>query len=237
MPSRREKMQRTRIEWVRNPDGNQGLSWNPIKGVCPKKCRLPDGRIYCYGKRFYDRYGWDPNLRLDEKELQKPLRRIKPSGFFISMMEIFHSKISFRWRQFIFKIIENCPQHRFYILTKCPENIDRPMPDNVWLGVSVTTKYDFNLRVPIIDEINAKIKFISFEPLLKKIPLQYTYLYGIDWIIIGRLTGFGKKYDPKLTWIEHIKYCADVHNIPVFLKDNLKYIWREGLIQEFPRVK
>ena len=79
---------------------------------------------------------------------------------------------------------------------------------------------------------NAKIKFISFEPLLEDLDF---YLYQkIDWIIIGRLTQHGYKHDPKLRWITKIvRNCAD-YGVKVFLKDNLKPIWGNNLIQQLP---
>ena len=38
-------MNRTKVEWVRNPDGSQGYSWNPITG-CLNNCG------YCYARRL-----------------------------------------------------------------------------------------------------------------------------------------------------------------------------------------
>jgi len=105
------------------------------------------------------------------------------------------------------------------------------MLENIWLGTSITKNEDIWRRNRLVLS-NAKIKFISFEPLLER--LDFTLYQGIDWIIIGRLTQHGHKYDPKLRWIKEIvRGCAD-YGIKVFLKDNLKDIWGEPLIQEFP---
>ncbi|MBA7665295.1 hypothetical protein ES703_73365 [subsurface metagenome] len=111
------------------------------------------------------------------------------------------------------------------------------MPGNVWLGVTITGEKGeweaFDLGV--LCSKSAKIIFISVEPLLHD--LTWNVLDGLqyfNWIIIGRLTQHGHKYDPKLKWIKKIvRYCAD-YGIKVFLKDNLKDIWGEPLIQEFP---
>jgi len=131
----------------------------------------------------------------------------------------------------IFQAIEACPQHTFQILTKFPQNIDRPMPDNVWLGVTITgNKPDDLLRANNLIEAKARIKFISYEPLLGKALQGIPYL---DWIIIGRLTGYGHKWDPKKEWIKDI--ISSYQTIPIFLKDNLKEIWGKELIQEFPK--
>ena len=47
-------------------------------------------------------------------------------------------------------------------------------------------------------------------------------------------TGTKDKIIPKKEWIENIvNYCKE-KNVPVFMKNNLKDIWQEPLIQEFP---
>ena len=166
-------------------------------------------------------------------------RDVKTSSriFVCSTFEIFHPLVPKYYRDFIFDTIESNPQHTFQILTKFPQNIEREMPDNVWLGVSITGLPDeeqFNRGFDLfMQEVN--IKFISFEPLLYPINESLLdNLRGFDWIIIGRLTGYGRKHDPEKFWIEEIIESAKEHNIPIFLKDNLKPIWGESLIQEFP---
>lgn len=236
-------MQRTKIEWVKNPDGSQGYSWNPIKGICPVGC------WYCYGTRYYERF-WHLHgypVKFYENEIEQIYKLKKPSGIFLcSVFEIFHdiTKTDFKdsggqyttWRDCIFDTIEDNPQHRFYILTKFPQNIDRPMPKNVWLGVTIT-KQDEMWRLGQLHGIKAKIKFISFEPLLSSIILKacYDHSYrGINWIILGRLTGFGNKYNPQKEWIQEFLELVPLH-IKIFLKDNLKEIWGGKLIQEMPK--
>lgn len=228
-------MQKTKIEWVRNPDGTQGFSWNPIKGLCPVGC------WYCYARPLYYRFEWMLEDTgeigyLAEWELEQPIKRKKPTGIFVcSTYELFHSPDKFA-RDEIFKTIEQCPQHRFYILTKCPENIDRPMPDNVWLGTTITKQKEL-LRITKIELIEAKKRFVSFEPLLDFINwdgfrLEFS---SLDWMITGKLTGHGKEYDPKLYWMNQIKFYAGYYGIPLFMKNNLKRIWPGPLIQELPK--
>ncbi len=180
---------------------------------------------------------------LAEWELEQPIKRKKPAGIFVcSTYELFRSKDKFA-RDEIFKIIEACPQHRFYILTKFPQNIDRPMPDNVWLGVSITRENELD-RLMYLSSIQAKnrnkakIRFVSFEPLLEFIKWggYQVEFSSLDWIIVGKLTGHGKKYEPYRYWINQIKFYAKIYGIPLFLKNNLKAIMKESLIQEVPDV-
>lgn len=251
-------MQKTKIEWVKNPDGTQGYSWNPIKGDCPQKCKLPDGRIYCYGRSGNIRFKRERKPCFDLFECSRVYRSSEKSiGIFIcSTFDLFHpitltefkypidvrmrqklirsgSKIT--WKDIILSLIEDNPQHRFYILTKFPQNIDRPMPDNVWLGVTVTMNKELS-RITQLCSVEAKKRFVSFEPLLGFIQwngfrLEFS---SLDWIIVGQLTRHGKKYEPMKYWINQIKFYAGYYGIPLFMKDNLKEIWGEPLIQEMP---
>ncbi len=234
-------MQKSKIEWT-------DYTWNPIKGICPVGC------WYCYARRMYQRFGWDSELSLDGElfgscqdafapniKVDEMLDRIKPGSkiFICSTCELFHPKIHKEWRDAIFQAIKENPQHTFQILTKFPQNIDRPMPNNVWLGVSITKPIEMAPRIKALYEARAKLRFVSFEPLLGDVgQFRFQGWLGkhFDWIIVGKLTGHGHKYDPKNHWITSLTYHAKAFNTPIFLKDNLKEIWGEPLIQEFPCV-
>jgi protein gp37 len=213
-------MNKTKIEWA-------DYTWNPIKGLCPVGC------WYCYARKIYQRFKLDPGLWLDVAELNMTIktRRTAKRVFVCSTFELFHSAADGRWRDLIFDVIRRRPDLTFIVLTKMPERIDRPMPPNVWLGVSITGTEDLN-RISCLLKKEAKIKFISFEPLLNYPALP---AHGINWVIIGKLTGHGKKYDPPKRWIESLVDMAHGLKYPVFLKNNLREIWGAPLIQEFPK--
>ncbi len=158
-----------------------------------------------------------------------------PSKIFVcSTIEIFHPAIPKDWRDDIFRLIEKNKRHAFQILTKMPENIDRDMPDNVWLGVSITGDGDID-RAVYLYGIKAKVKFISYEPLLgDPLPRGWGIQKYINWVIIGRLTGYGNRHNPDSENIRYIIEKCEEKEIPIFLKENLKDIWGEKLIQEFP---
>lgn len=205
-------MNPTKIEWVKNPDGSQGFSANPIKGLCPVGCP------YCYAHSFYKRFKLDPTLRFDPKVLESIERRKKPAGIFMcSTMELFHPQIKKEWGERIFETIKKCPQHRFYILTKLPEHPSIYFPQNVWVGVSVTTLIDL-FRIDWFQRRCDNISFISFEPLLEKIDCALQG--GVHWIIIGCQTGKNPVI-PQKEWIEILIEQADKYKIPVFIKNNL----------------
>lgn len=226
---RKSSMSKTKIEWVRGPGGSAGYSWNPVKGKCPIGC------WYCYARRFYDRFKWGDFIRVDYIEMDIRMPR-QPAGIFVcSTMEIFAMEVKPLWRDHIFHRIAIYPQHRFFILTKLPGQIDRPMPPNVWLGTTITGddnqwRRGFEL---FHNAMPATKKFISFEPLFKPVEIL-DELGNFDWIIVGQLTGYGKKYQPHKSWIHDIVDVCGKKNVPVFLKDNLRPIWGEPLIQEMP---
>jgi len=194
---------------------------NPIKGMCKGGC------WYCY---MYKMKRLKPEVRLELTAFDKLPKKKHKKIFLCSTHEIFGEWIPKEWRDAIFQEIEKRPHLTFQILTKFPENIDRPMPDNVWLGCTVTGKDDM-WKSRYIDQ-RARITFVSIEPMIKKPP----YISGIPkWIIIGALTGKDSKlFSPKREWIEDIVEIGKMWNIPIFLKDNLRSVWGDDLIQQMP---
>jgi len=120
------------------------------------------------------------------------------------------------------------------MLTKNPENIsDGEFPDNFWFGATVTDQSESD-KIEDIKLINAKVRFVSFEPLLGDIS---GYMKGIQWAIIGKLTG-SKRVKLKPEWVWNLLSQLKTHDIPVFMKNNLSpTIPKSQLIQEFPKVK
>lgn len=221
---------------IKKSIGWTDMTCNPIKGRCLGGC------WYCYysGKgKMLDFREHDPTIRLQLSAFNA-LPKIPKKVFLCSTHDLFGSWISENWRDLIFDHIKKYPQHTFQILTKFPQNIDRDMPDNVWLGVSITGVDDLEMRSWDLIKAKARLKFWSLEPLLNDItwPMikseRENIARHIDWLIIGKLTGHGNKYDPKKTWIKNIVLPAEKAGIPIFLKDNLKDIWGDDLIQEFP---
>jgi protein gp37 len=215
---------------IKNSIGWTDMTLNPIKGRCPGGC------WYCYysGKRgMLNRLKHDPKIRLELSAFNRLPKRPK-RVFLCSTHDLFGEWIKRGWRDLIFRAIEDNPRHTFQILTKFPQNIDRPMPDNVWLGVTVTQeKLEEVYRIYELKKAQARIKFISFEPLFSGFHYNFSDS-DIDWIIIGRLTQNGQKYDPPREWIRQLVLRANAFKCKIFMKDNLREIWGKPLIQEFP---
>jgi protein gp37 len=217
-------MNRTKIEWA-------DYTWNPIKGLCPEAC------WYCYARRMYQRFGLDPTPRLELSGGTPDLYSTPSRVFVCSTFEIFHP-VADQWRDEIFMHMAGL-KHTFIILTKRPELIDRAMPDNVWLGVSVTGEGNVDYRrVLALQNAEARVRFVSMEPLLDD-PCVFDLFseFRPDWIILGRLTGHGHKHDPGQLVMDDIRMYAGQEDVPLFVKNNLAYIWPGPLIQEYPKDK
>ncbi len=247
-------MNRTKIEWVKNPDGTQGYTWNPITG-CLNGCE------YCYARRLantrlkerylancwlselygnelvFDRVAKEAAYKEHSKDPFYPRfwpermwlhplvgSKRKPKGIFVcDMSDLFGIGIPEDWTRRVLDVIGKHPQHRFYLLTKQPQNLEKfsPFPENAWVGVTATDSYSFSYAMFYLSGIKARVKYLSIEPFLEQIlPHHIGGIEGVDGVIIGSQT---KPYKPpKIEWVEEIVKAADSAGIPVFLKDNLK---------------
>jgi len=184
--------------------------------------------------RLRGRYGYpqdDPfAVTFHEDRLHEPSQRKKPAKIFTcSMGELFDLTVKSKWIRWIFSVMQSTPRHTFQVLTKQPDTAhDWNFPENVWLGVSQDGKYTDVVDIWPLLWSNARVKFVSFEPLLGPVAPR---LKGLDWVIIGAQTGPGA-VPPRKEWVEDIIREARIEDVPVFLKDNL--YWKEQ-VREWPR--
>ena len=220
-----------------NKQGAKGIgwcdfTWNPIRGLCPEACE------YCYARRIYARFHYDPEIRLDEKELMAPYKLKTPARIFCgSTIEMFHQDIHGDWLKQIVKVIKDNPQHIFQFLYHFSPHRGL-FPSNCWLGLTVTSYLDAQKAVTFSKTYPNHIKFFSFEPLLGDPKIPDEVFEKIDWIIIGAESGNRKgKIRPRLEGIQYLLHQANTHNLPVFMKDNLKPYWKNCFTKEFPKKK
>jgi len=210
-------MKTTKIEWTEKV-------WNPSIG-CNK---VSPGCKFCYAEIFANRlkamgmkdYQSGFEFKILPHRLNDPLKVSKPTKFFVnSMSDLFHEKMPFEYLDKIFDVINQTPQHIYQILTKREKRMleyfsIREVPQNVWLGVTVENA-TFKKRINVLKEINAIIRFISFEPLIG--PIGEMDLNGIHWAIVGGESG--QRARPiKKEWVEEIfKQCKE-QNVAFFFK-------------------
>ena len=230
-------MQTTKIEWCRNPDNvTLGMTCNFYVGCSAVGCAVGER---CYARRIAKRmkhmcdkcYRFLPHLHL--QRLEKISRIQKPTGFFLSMGELFDQAFSDWVIQDILNTLGEMPQHRFYLLTKQAHRLpDFKYPPNIWLGVSVNTQAD-TWRIEALKKARAHIKFISFEPLYENI--VGLDLHGVNLIIIGAETSNGRTtVKPASLWVADLISLGHYHHAKVFLKDNLGM--HPNFPNEFPEV-
>lgn len=163
----------------------------------------------------------------------------RPRNIFVgSMADIFGEWVPDRWIREVFMACERAPQHNYLFLTKNPQRYlelekykELPWADNFWFGTTITN--------PQQEYAWFKEKmfhwFLSIEPLLEDLG-DFGNDVMPEWIIVGAETGNRKdKVVPKREWVENIVVQCRKYGIPVFMKESLREIWGEELIQEFPK--
>jgi len=106
------------------------------------------------------------------------------------MSDVFHEEMPIPFLQRVFDIIERSPRHAFQVLTKRERRLvelasSLKWPQNLWVGVSVESQ-EYAPRVDALRKVPAAVRFLSLEPLLGPVDLDYA---GIDWVITGGESG------------------------------------------------
>lgn len=250
-------MNKSKIEWC-------DYTWNPVTGClhgCPycyarrianrfiPKKPLGDDCCQPNNKKLHEiryksnqpfRYGFEPTLH--PYRLSEPLGQKKPSRIFVgSMCDLFGLWVPDEWIKKILRYVKRCPHHTFMFLTQNPNRYYFfDFPENCWLGTTTTGGVDAgrvderqqDINIETVHAIRDRLAFVSIEPLLFNSVSPYIFM--MDWIIIGLLSGNGAQRKPKRKIIEYIINVASDNNIPVFMKNSLKDIWKGKLTQEFP---
>ena len=207
----------TSIEWTDS-------TWNPVTG-CTK---ISSGCNHCYAERMALRlqamgnpsYVNGFNVTLHEDMLSLPLKWKKPQTIFVnSMSDLFHEDIPIEFIQRVFDIMSQADWHRYQILTKRPERMlelspQLPWESNIWMGVTVEAD-NYTYRIEHLKNTNAKVKFLSLEPLLS--PISNLPLEGIDWVIVGGESGPNAR-SIKKDWVIDIRNQCQNSKVPFFFK-------------------
>lgn len=207
----------SKIEWTES-------TWNPITG-CTK---ISPGCKNCYAERMAKRlqamgkpaYKNGFQVTVHEEIFDNPLSLKKPSLIFVnSMSDLFHDDIPIDVILRLFNVMQEAHWHTFQVLTKRSERLEKigtliDWPDNVWVGVSVEDN-DYKYRIDHLRKLPAKIKFISFEPLLGLI--DDVNLSKIDWVIVGGESGpKSRKMDEE--WAIRIRDICLKQKVPFYFK-------------------
>jgi protein gp37 len=245
-------MNRTAIEWT-------DYTWNPVTGCWGPggTAEKPNRCFYCYAEKVARRFGnvyagrgYIPkgfdffHPAFYPERLGQPAKVKKPSKIFVcSMADLFGDWVPEDW---IYKVLAtaafNAPHHTFQFLTKNPKRLKdfNPWPQNCWIGTTVTNQADADERLPWLLQVDASVRFVSHEPLTGSIDLLVCHKnrevlgahHGIDWAILGAMTGPGA-VKSESEWVQGLIDQYRAAGVPLFLKDNLLPFIRGGC-QEWP---
>jgi len=234
-------MSTSKIEWLADKSGKPGVTWNPISGCSP----ISHGCQNCYAarmaKRLAGRCGYpadDPfRVTLHQDKMNEPLLWKKPKRIFVcSMGDLFHDNVADSALDQIFQTIFTSMRHTFIVLTKRPERmldyfnhfLWGKIPDNLWVGVTAENQEWADKRIPILMEVQAKVRFVSVEPMLGPVDLtpwlphflDFSYTTDpprLDWVIVGGENGHRAR-PMNLEWVRLLRDQCVQAGTPFFFK-------------------
>ncbi len=228
----------SKIEWTDH-------TFNPWEG-CQK---VGPGCDHCYAETRNARFAggvainWGPGAprrRTSAANWRKPLAwNANHEAFFAehgrrqrvfcaSLADVFDNAVDLQWREDLFALIRCTPNLDWLLLTKRIGNVPMMvsiipgwLPDNVWLGATITSQVEADRDIPKLLEVPARVRFLSMEPLLGPVDLTHIKLKGashpergqppvtfdalrgwfggsgdparVDWVIVGGESGPGAR--------------------------------------------
>jgi protein gp37 len=223
--------------------------WHPITGCNIQDCAVKEKKGKCWAELMAIRQVAQGNYHVKDKN--KPFMpawqgdRIINKKYPLIEQPLHWNKI--RWidtcfmgdiscakQEWILKMLETIEKariHRFYLLTKNPIKLKSfKFPRNAWVGTTIN-RHDDLYRLSDLRKLQARIKYISFEPIYEDINLSLSDLNNIDWIILGAQTR--PNLQPEKTWVQKILCKSHKRRIPIFIKNNLNF---SPKLTEFPKI-
>lgn len=206
----------TLIEWA---DSTLGLAWGCTK--VSKECQN------CYAEELSKVFGRDflkPTPRMQDKiiaDLNKIYAKKARIVFVNSMTDTYHKDYDFDLIASWFDLLFNFQEQEFLILTKRIERAVEfhktySVPKNCWIGTSIGIKQSIP-RLEFLKQIDTKIRFVSFEPLLED--LGEMDLSGIHWGIVGGESSRMLNPRPmKEEWALNVLAQCRKYNVAYFFK-------------------
>lgn len=219
-------LNKTKKEWIVNPDGSQGFLWNPI-------ARIPGisgSRSNSIRKVKSNFHYWTKNI-LDPSQLIEPYK-IRRASRILTCYEadLFSPHNRENWiGEVLFLMAEN-HRHDFIVVTDFAKSLlkwERFIPENAWLTAKVSGQEQVE-NVFWLRMVNAKVRFVLFESLRAPIKLN---LDNLNWIVFSE----NSRCNPSsIEYIQPLIDQAKRLKIPIFLTKRLH--WQERF-QEFPKFK
>ena len=181
----------------------------------------------CLGSEFKEKVFLGQTLERSLKwNTEAESSGIRKRVFCASMADVFEIRKELNpWRSKLWELILRTQNLDWLILTKRPQSILKVIPwsnsnwpENVWIGTTVENQNWASKRLPFLAKTNAKIKFLSCEPLLGKIELTpWLEDNEIDWVIAGGESGHSSR-PMSPDWVRHLRDQCLQHCIPFHFK-------------------
>ena len=196
----------------------------------------PIGCGYCYARNNCRRFHMTDDFAVPVfyPEKLKMLKRKKPAIRLLTGMSDL-SAWKPEWIRDTFEVLKSNPGQIGLFLTKQPELLEiGNAPENAWFGATVTRRSELDRLKDLRTHADAAHYHATFEPLFDD-PGDAD-LAGIEWIVIGTMTGpLKKKIQKNPKWVYSLTEQAHRNGIPVFMKEDLvPIIGEENMIQELP---
>lgn len=178
---------------------NTAYTWSPAAGCHGLGCILHEKNV-CWAEKISKRFHLDFHPHPIFKNFKEPLKcRHRSVITPVPRGDLFGQ--SHKTIETILRIIDKANHHIFALLTKLPQIALKynPYSNHVWFGVTVNSQADV-WRLEILKRIDAKKKYVMFEPLYSAIN------YDISWVdlaVIGAQTN--PLIQPKREWVESIE--------------------------------
>jgi len=210
------------MNYIGDTIGWSDISANMIDGACKYQC--PD----CYEQRRRRRFKLKKEITYnpawyDQKKISWFVKKYhrQPKVFICDNHDLFGPWID---SGIINDTIDRCKDHPeviFQFLTQNPKRYQEfTWPDNCWIGTTCRTHAEAEDRIPLLIQAKAKIRFVSFEPLLENVKPIYTLSYFmpdlIHWCIVGCKTPYHKGFLAQ--WAKDIIEQCRIAKVPVWVK-------------------
>jgi protein gp37 len=231
-------------------------TFNPWIG-CQK---VSAGCDNCYAETLmdkrYHRVQWGPHgerKRTSSANWRQPIKwdqdaqimGVRRRVFCSSLADVFDNQVPQTWRDDLVGLITKTPFLDWLLLTKRPENIfdmlpvawvNKGLPRHVWLGTTCEDQKAYDRRWPILRNIPAAVRFISYEPAIGPLRLHIGSSQP-DWIICGGESGPGYR-DMPWEWAADISGDCALRGVAFFMKQmaGKKPIPPEMMVREFPNL-
>jgi protein gp37 len=173
-------------------------------------------------RRFFSDQHWREPLKWNYEAGQ---RGVRARVFCASMADVFEPRSDLDpWRERLWSLIEKTPQLDWILLTKRPGHIKHVYPwakqprDNVWLGTTAENQRWAERRIDRLLSVEARVRFLSCEPLLSSLDLTRWFSKGqIGWVIAGGESG-GEARPTHPNWIRSLRDQCVKYSVPFHFK-------------------